>query len=291
MTNLDDGVTAEDPPDPGLAAGEEAGEGTAAPDAPATEPEYDFLDTTDIGEKYVSVKVDGEDHNVPLSEALQGYQRQSDYTQKTQQIADQRQEAEQALRLSEAMQANPGLTMRVLAEQQGMSVEQFLGLTPGQQQQAVAEAEVPQFDDPLERQLYEERQARMALEQRIDRSESNQVLTSAVNGLQQQYGASEDDSREVVRQALQMGLGPQAFPMIYGNMQYQKVQAMNDAQKTAADQRQVQDAQRQGAAAGAGAVIGNGQASVNGTTPVADPNQHMTIREAFDSAYEQVIGS
>lgn len=43
----------------------------------------------------VTAKVGGEEVEIPLSEALQGYQRQKDYTRKTQELAEKRGELEQ----------------------------------------------------------------------------------------------------------------------------------------------------------------------------------------------------
>lgn len=40
----------------------------------------------------VTAKVDGEEVEIPLSEAVQGYQRQKDYTRKTQELSEQREE-------------------------------------------------------------------------------------------------------------------------------------------------------------------------------------------------------
>lgn len=159
-------------------------------------------------------------------------------------------------------------------------------MTPQQQQAAVQQDETPAFDDPLERQLYEEQQARKSLEQRFEQMQTNTVLERAIGSLQTTQGASEDDSRAVVQAALQMGLGPQAFPMIYQSMQYQKMQAGQEAQQQHADASQAQDAQRQQAAAQANGQVNSG-AGVNshGTTTALDPNRRVTVREAFDEAY------
>ena len=52
-------------------------------------------DETDFEEQDVfTVKVNGKEIDVTLEEALKGYQRESDYTQKTQQLAEQRKEFE-----------------------------------------------------------------------------------------------------------------------------------------------------------------------------------------------------
>ena len=103
--------------------------------APPPEPEYEYLDIDDtLASKHVKVKVDGEEISVPLNEALQGYQRQADYTQKTQEAARLREEANNALRLQQALQTSPGLTIQYLAQQAGTTVEEFLGMSPAQQQ-------------------------------------------------------------------------------------------------------------------------------------------------------------
>jgi hypothetical protein len=45
-------------------------------------------------EKYYPIKLDGEDMEITLDEALQGYQRQSDYTKKTQALANDKKQVE-----------------------------------------------------------------------------------------------------------------------------------------------------------------------------------------------------
>lgn len=292
MTNLSESQepTTEvvDQAETGLATGEEAGVEASQPiEAPVEpEPEYEYFDPTEVGDKYVKVKVDGEEISVPLNEALQGYQRQADYTKKTQELAAQRQEAENALRLAQSLQANPGLTMQVLASQAGMTVEQFLNLTPAQQQQAAANAE-PEYSDPFERALAEERQARMALEERIAQREADEILHRAIGGLQQQLGATEEDVRNVVSQALQMGVGPEMFPMIYQAQQYQRSLAVQQAQTQSQQQTAAAEQQRQAAARAAAQVVSSGSGAV-GTAPASVAGQPMTAAEAAAAALEQL---
>jgi hypothetical protein len=270
----------------GLAVGEESAVEASQPEEAPVEPEYDYFDPTEVGEKYVKVKVDGEEISVPLNEALQGYQRQADYTKKTQELAVQRQEAENALRLAQSVQANPGLTMQVLASQAGMSVEQFLNLTPAQQQQVAADSE-PEYSDPFERALAEERQARMALEAKIEQREADEILHRAIGGLQQQLGATEEDVRAVVGQALQMGVGPEMFPMIYQSQQYQKSLAIQQAQTQSQQQTAAAEQQRQAAARAAAQVVSAGS-GVIGTTPAQVAGQPMTAAEAAAAALESL---
>ena len=256
-------------------------EQSEAPQAPA-EPEYlDIDDAT--ANRHVKVKVDGEEISVPLSEALQGYQRQAAFTRHSQQLAEQRREAEDALRLHQAMQQNPGLTIQVLASRAGMTIEQYLGLTPQQQAAAQAEAE-PEYDDPLEREIAVERQARLALEQRIAQREADDQLRSAVTGLQQQYGLNDDQIRAVVGQTMQMGLGIEMLPVVYQAMAFQ---AQQTAQQEHAAQQQATEAQRQEAAAQAAAVVGNGT-GVNGGSPTPANPSYSSYREAIEAAFNEV---
>ena len=56
-----------------------------------------------------------EELEVPLKEALSGYSRTADYTRKTQELAQQRQQVEYALAVQRALQAQPAETIRLLA--------------------------------------------------------------------------------------------------------------------------------------------------------------------------------
>ena len=291
MTNLSESQepTTEvvDQAETGLAVGEEPVVEASQPEDAPVEPEYDYFDPTEVGEKYVKVKVDGEEISVPLNEALQGYQRQASYTKKTQELAAQRQEAENALRLAQSIQANPGLTMQVLASQANMSVEQFLNLTPAQQQQVAADTAEPEYSDPFERALAEERQARIALQNKIEQREADEILYRAIGGLQQQLGATEDDVRAVVGQALQMGVGPEMFPMIYQSQQYQKSLAVQQAQTQSQQQTAAAEQQRQAAARAAAQVVSSGS-GVIGTTPVQVAGQPMTAAKAAAAALDSL---
>lgn len=264
----------------------EAGQTEVSPDqsetpSPPAEPEYLELDDS-IANKHVRLKVDGEELSVPLSEALQGYQRQAAFTRHSQELAEQRREAEDALRLHQAMQQNPGLTIQILANRANMSVEEYLGLTP--QQRADAEAEPPEYADPLEREIATERQARLALEQRIAQREADEQLGRAVYGLQQSYGLNEEQVRAVVGQTMQMGLGIDFLPMVYQAMAFQ---AQHSAQAEAAAQQQATEAERQAAAAQAAAVVGSGTGVNGGSRTPANPS-YSSYREAIEAAFDEV---
>ena len=289
MSNLEDSAPVEEQaPSPDAPVGEAVVEAPEAPveDAPVAEPE--LLDTSEIGDRHVKVKVDGEEIVVPLNEALQGYQRQADYSRKTQELAQQRSEAEQALALAKAVEQNPGLTMTVLAQRAGLSVEQFLGLSNALQQEIATHADPePEFSDPLEKALHDERQARIALEDRINAREADEYLRQSTSRLQAQYEATPDEIRSVVQQALDMNVGPDMFPMIRQAQRYQKAQVQSQTVDEANASRAAEDAAKQAAAAQASQVVGTGSGAV-GTSPATAAGTPMTVEEAVNAAFESL---
>lgn len=74
----------------------------------------DVFDYSAYGDKLVAIVVDGETIRVPLKEALSGYQRQSDYTRKTQALAEDRKMAEWGREMQRAFQADPVGTLEAL---------------------------------------------------------------------------------------------------------------------------------------------------------------------------------
>mgnify|MGYP003660765602 CR=1 FL=1 len=72
MENIEAPVAA---PEMGQVETSEVGQATES-----SAPSYDYINPDDFGDKYVKVKVDGAELDVPIKEALSGYQRQADYT-------------------------------------------------------------------------------------------------------------------------------------------------------------------------------------------------------------------
>ena len=87
--------------------------------AETPEPELDIFDYTDVADKVVKLQVDGQEVVVPVKEALAGYQRQADYTRKTQELSEQRKQMEYAQALQEALQNDPQKTLQLLQQQYG----------------------------------------------------------------------------------------------------------------------------------------------------------------------------
>jgi hypothetical protein len=290
MSNLSDSQPTEVDPSPvvdgpALDATQEHDE--AALEAPPAEPEYDYLELDDtLASKYVKVKVDGEEVPVPLSEALQGYQRQEAFTRKTQETARLRQEAETALRLQQALSTSPGLTIQVLAQQAGVSVEEFLGMTPSQQQAAI-EDDTDEYQDPLERKLAEQDRMIRQMVERQEAREADEYLRSQVAALKQTYQVGDDEVRDVVGEALRMRVGPEAFPMIYQAMAFQKMQAQQQAQQELAAKQQQDDARRRSAATQAANLVSSGSGATNVTT-IPSANGIKTPRDAVLAAFDQL---
>ena len=250
-----------------------------APEASQTEePTYEFLDLDDtLAEKYVKLNIEGQETPVKLSEALKGYNAAAVSTKRFQEAAELRKQAEMGLRIQEALRSDPEMTLRILAQQAGLSPAQFVAQ---QQQQTAA---TPEFADPLEREVYEAKQQVQQLQERFAQQEADRTLREAISGLQQRYQIDDSVTREVVAQALQLGVGPEAFDMIYRSLAFQQNQVRSQVEQEQQAARQAEEARRQQAAARAASMTGAG-ASAAGTTTVPAGNQKMSLRDAIEAA-------
>ena len=237
-------------------------------------PARQYVEIDDPDQRYVRVKVDGEDVEVPYSEAIRGYSREADYTRKAQAVAAQRQEAELGMRIQQALAADPQTTLRLLAERYAA-------------QNPAPKAPEPEFDDPLERQLHEERQARMSLEERINQREADEQLGRTINDLRAQYGANDEDLRAAVNVAHQQNLGIDALPMIYKTMAFDRIQANVRAYQAQQAAEAAKNQQRTAAKTAAGQVISDGQTGATNLTDRADTGKPMSLRESIEAAFEQ----
>ena len=142
----------------------------APPEAEATEAPQEAEAQAPEAEPTVTVKIDGKDVEVPLSELKNGYQRQADYTRKTMEAAEQRKAAEaersQALQERQAYAANlqrmQAQLEGALQQQQQTNWEELLQSDPVEylKQQHQAQARQAQLS-----QVYAEQQRVAALQQ------------------------------------------------------------------------------------------------------------------------------
>jgi hypothetical protein len=231
------------------------GEGT-----PEATPEPSYLDLDQYKDHHVRVRVDGEEVEVPLSEALGGYSRTADYTRKTQALAERERQVQFGLTLQQALENNPEETLRILQSQYT---------------QPTQEAEPDWTDDPTD-QRYK------ALEDRLSHWEQQQAaaeLRQAVGVLQQRYG-EEFDAREVVARASAMGRID--LEAVYKEMAFDRYwQGQQEARKT----QQAEEAARVNAKTEAGSIHqGNGA----NNTVAPETGSFPTIEEAFAEAKRQL---
>lgn len=249
-------------PDSGQAVTPEVGE-------PATSeaPSYEYVNLNDFSDKYVKVKIDGEELDVPLTEAVSGYQRQADYTRKTQELASQRENLQRAATIAEALERDPRGTLEILGRHYGAN-QPFANQEPVYQE--------PEFADPLERQVYELNQKIQSFEE----LQARQELEREVSRLQNSY--PDFNPVEVITAALQAGTDN--LEAVYKQMAYDKlvreVQTYRQATQVMSDkEKAVEEAKRQ-----ASFISGGASANGAGTEPVG---RISSVQDAWLAAKRQ----
>lgn len=228
-----------------------------------TEEQIDLLPVDELGDKYVTVTVNGEELRVPLKEALSGYQRQADYTRKTQELSEQKRQLQFGAALQEALQSNPKETLELLSKHYGTS-----------QQSAPEESELDL--DPVEKQFRQLEQRVQAFEQ----AKAMDELQRTIETLQNRYG-SDFDADEVVTKALFLGTSDleAVYKQIAFDKVYEDAQAIRQIrEKKAKETEQITGAKRQAA------VVAGGSTSVSADVS-AKPIS--SIRDAFEAAKRQ----
>jgi hypothetical protein len=165
--------------------------GSPVTESVSNAPDTPILSVDEYASYRVPVKLDGEELQVPLSEAIAGYQRQSDYTRKTQELAQQREQFQFASALQTALDRDPAATIDLLSKHYGIS------------RQAAADmvADADEFDslDPTE-QKYRELDQRIAS---FEEYQNQQQIEREIQRLQSRY--QDFDVSEVVTHALKVG--------------------------------------------------------------------------------------
>jgi hypothetical protein len=223
--------------------------------AETPEQEIELFDYTEIADKVVKLQVDGEEVVVPVKEALAGYQRQADYTRKTQELSEQRKQVQYAAALAEALQSDPAATLQLLQQQYGLNAQ-------------------PQEDDvwvdPAEQQFRQ-------LEQRIAAFEQKQAmdeLQKTIDTLQSKYG-DDFNPDEVVAKAL--ATGTTDLEAVFKQIAFDKVYSTaSEAKKKLAEEQARVQAKR------SAAIVSGGTATkATVTTQTAQPK---SVFEAFENA-------
>ena len=226
------------------------------------QPEY--IDIDGFADKYVKIVVDGEELEVPLKEAVSGYQRQSDYTRKTQQLAEERKNVQFAQAIQQALDNDPSATIELLKSHYGL-------------EQTDSYDEDDLFADPMEKQYRQ-------LESRLRSFEEQQAfneLERNISGLQQKYG-EDFDANEVVAQAL--ALGTTNLEAVYKQIAFDRLYSKDKAQREV-QQRKAQQEQKVVQAKRTSGIVAGGSSSQSSSADTAPIN---SLRDAFSVAKRQL---
>lgn len=248
MDNID---AVEAAPDVGQAVESEVGQATET-----STPSYEYVNVDELGDRYVKVKVDGQELDVPVKEALSGYQRQADYTRKTQELAAQRESLQYAQTLAEALQADPNGTIELLSR--------HYGAAPAANQEPQVDLELL---DPVERQVYELNQKVQMFEQ----AQAQQELEREINRLTSKY--QDFNPSEVINHALRSGVTDleAAYKQVAYDRLAQEVAAIRGAQQVVASKEQeIIDAKRNAGFVSGGTSANGATEPVGKITSVAD---------------------
>ena len=259
---MSDEIATQENMDPAFGTTEDVGMETQVSDA-------QYLETDNYANHVVRVKLDGEELQVPLSEALAGYQRQADYTRKTQELAEQRNQMQYAATIQTALERDPEATIDLLARHYNIS----------RSQAAAVAGEVDDFEslDPQEQKMRE-------LDKRVASFEDYQSqleVEKEVQKLQQRY--SDFDVATVVQSALR--LGTTDLEGTYKQLMFDKIMTQQNIQKQAEAKKQqteksVVDAKRQ-----AGVVAGGSNPASTTTESV---ESITNVRDAWAAAKRQL---
>ncbi len=164
---------------------EEEGQVEEETEEEVAEEEYDVVAEEDL--KY-TIKVDGKDYEVGIDELKNGYQRQADYTRKSQALAEQRKETEQIQ--SERMQLEQERQMyanglQMLQEQQAAKLNDFDSV----------DWEALKAEDPyqymIKKDEYRDAQERVsnvvAEQQAVHQEQARQAQQARAHFVQQEY--------------------------------------------------------------------------------------------------------
>jgi len=245
-------------------------EGSPVSESVVETPDTPVLDVQEYSDYRVPVKLDGEELQIPLSEAIAGYQRQADYTRKTQELSQQRQQFEFASALEAALQRDPASTIDLLSRHYGMSRQAVTEMIDGDES----------FEDldPVE-QRYRELDNRIAS---FEEYQSQQQVETEVARLQAKY--QDFNVQEVVTAALR--LGNTDLEGTYKQIAFDRMMAKQQLERQAAEHKSqaeqaVMDSKRQAAV-----VSGGASATASTTSESFEPAR--SVSEAWAAAKRQM---
>tara|TARA_R100000963_G_C4620647_1_gene88232 strand:- start:41 stop:736 length:696 start_codon:yes stop_codon:yes gene_type:complete len=139
------------------------------------------LDTSNSANSDYSVKIDGVEKEVSLEELKNGYQRQADYTRKTQELASEREKLAQGEAIVQALESDPEGAITALGNAFGVS----LGNQNLQNDEELEDL------DPEEVRI---RRIESAIEQQ-DRAQRQQNMQKEITQISEEYGVEIDQQK------------------------------------------------------------------------------------------------
>lgn len=244
-------------------------------------PEPNYLDVDQYGGYYARVKVDGEELEVPVAEALQGYQRQADYTRKTQELSQRAQQVQFWETVDQAMKVNPQETLRFLQNQYGIGQAEVATNT------SYEEPEEDWFSDPSEKRIAQLEKQLSGVTNYFQQQQAAQQLDQVVGRLQQKYG-EDFNASAVIREALNRGLhDPMYLEGVFKEMSFDRLMAKQSATADSQARQQSQAQARQRAAAEASSTVSRGSGSGGDVVTPTKATRPKTIQEAWELAKQQ----
>jgi len=231
----------------------------------APEVSTDYFAWDEYADKPVKLNVAGEEIDVPLKEALAGYQRQADYTRKTQELSEQRKQVQFGAALQEALQNDPKSTLELLKQHYGLEEQQS--------------SEDELLLDPVEKQ-YRQLESRMKA---FEQEKAMRDLEKTVELLSRKYGDA-FDADEVIAKAL--ATGNSNLEAVYKQTAFDRIfeQSLTASQlkaKKAEEEQAIVQAKREATVVSKGASAKSADVS---SKPVT------TLRDAFELAKRQING-
>jgi hypothetical protein len=231
----------------------------------APEVSTDYFAWDEYADKPVKLNVAGEEIDVPLKEALAGYQRQADYTRKTQELSEQRKQVQFGVALQEALQNDPKSTLELLKQHYGLEEQQS--------------SEDELLLDPVEKQ-YRQLESRMKA---FEQEKAMRDLEKTVELLSRKYGDA-FDADEVIAKAL--ATGNSNLEAVYKQTAFDRIfeQSLTASQlkaKKAEEEQAIVQAKREATVVSKGASAKSADVS---SKPVT------TLRDAFELAKRQING-
>ncbi len=217
----------------------------------------DLFNLDEYADRPVRLKIDGEEVVVPLKEALSGYQRQADYTRKTQELSQQKKEIQMAAALQEALTADPAGTLELLQQHYGINAN-------------VQSPEEDIWQDPVMKELNELKNWKSQLE--YERTLTQ--IEREIQDLENKYG-EEFDREEVIAKALATGSTnlEETFKLIHFDKVYaEKQKATKEVKETKVRTQAKREAQ---------VVSGGSSSKPTSAAPVQAPK---SVLEAWKNA-------